>query len=519
MKKTNTKNNLEKITAQMIARMEQGTNPWIKPWRLLGSHANGKSVKYFAFNYITNKAYSRANQYGLLPGYYMTFKQVKDLGGNIKKNAKASWVMYTSNTRKKATQEEITFALESLQKQNKVFELEKYFYISPLGHFYFTSEDAAVIVRFIAKAYNVFHIDDCENYRPITRRDESVSVDDVDFGHDDIDAIIMRYVGREKIVFINNKPSDEAYFSPSQDLINLPMKSQYKCIEEYYSTAFHELTHSTGTQARLNRGVDTQIAPFGSLAYSREELVAEMGACFAIGYLGIDSEKTTRNSAAYLKGWASKLRGELKDKIIIASNQAAKAFEFIFELADVEEDINIKDKDNVEAAPVMSAKEATKLTEIIAKLNDPMVGAGMIIDFVTDYSEIFKQELAKIVDFTIETYGLSWTRKAENTPPQKKTLAELKRDLVVGVKLVMLHNYVTNKNDRFLNVGREIGKVQTNGVYLNTPDETGKIRNSWVPFPKADHVEYIDDTVTFYCTYEGKKFKTLVYKIEKGAAA
>jgi len=102
---------------------------------------------------------------------------------------------------------------------------------------------------------------------------------------------------------------------------------------------FHELTHSTGHESRLNRkgvsGSDGQWSPFGSQSYSQEELVAEMGAAFLCGQVGI-VERTIDNSAAYIKSWLERLKDDRK-LVIYAAAQAQKAADFILRRQPAEE--------------------------------------------------------------------------------------------------------------------------------------------------------------------------------------
>ena len=79
-----------------------------------------------------------------------------------------------------------------------------------------------------------------------------------------------------------------AYYRPSDDVVNMPKANLFKSDEEYYSTLFHELTHSTGHTSRLNRNEISNISLFGSHDYSKEELAAEMGSAFLCGYCGIE---------------------------------------------------------------------------------------------------------------------------------------------------------------------------------------------------------------------------------------
>jgi antirestriction protein ArdC len=94
--------------------------------------------------------------------------------------------------------------------------------------------------------------------------------------------------------FIEHNES-RAYYKPSQDVVNMPKANLFQSDEEYYSTIFHELTHSTGHQNRLNRDEISNISLFGSHDYSKEELVAEMGSAYLCGHCGTDLAEVRNN--------------------------------------------------------------------------------------------------------------------------------------------------------------------------------------------------------------------------------
>ena len=118
-----------------------------------------------------------------------------------------------------------------------------------------------------------------------------------------------------------------ASYSPTLDIVRVPELSRYEHPEEYYSTLFHELAHSTGHTSRLNREGFTGNHFCGNDVYSREELVAEMTAAFLCGHIGIETV-TIKNSAAYLQTWIRVLKGD-KKLAVIAAAQAQKAADYI----------------------------------------------------------------------------------------------------------------------------------------------------------------------------------------------
>ena len=102
--------------------------------------------------------------------------------------------------------------------------------------------------------------------------------------------------------------------------------AQFSATAEYYSTAFHELTHSTGHVSRLNRLERT--AFFGTEAYSKEELVAEIGASALVNHAGLETSYSLRNNVAYNQNWLSVLKND-KRFIVSATSKAEKAVELI----------------------------------------------------------------------------------------------------------------------------------------------------------------------------------------------
>ena len=110
----------------------------------------------------------------------------------------------------------------------------------------------------------------------------------------------------------------------------VPHISQYKLVEEYYSTTFHELTHSTGHSSRLKRFGEKNdgVAAFGDEVYSKEELIAEIGSSMLMSIAGIERPETFQNSASYLQSWLNVLKGD-KRLIVTAANAAQKAVDLI----------------------------------------------------------------------------------------------------------------------------------------------------------------------------------------------
>lgn len=285
----------ELIADRIISELEAGIIPWKKPWS--GKRKGG------AISHNTGRPYSLLNQMLLgKPGEYITFNQCKEEGGKVRKGAKARFVTF--------------WKVQPVEQKDANGETVK-------------DADGNAIVHGlpVLRYYQVFHIDDCEGIAPkwgtadglpecpaaIDERAETVFVD---------------YIKREGIRF-EQSLSDEAYYAPYADKLHLPMREQFDATAEYYSTAFHEATHSTGAASRLNRferGVG--VAAFGSESYSKEELVAEIGAASICHEIGIETPNSFRNSAAYIQSWLRKLKND-KRLIVSAAAQAEKAVNLI----------------------------------------------------------------------------------------------------------------------------------------------------------------------------------------------
>lgn len=171
--------------------------------------------------------------------------------------------------------------------------------------------------------YNVFHLDQCEGIQPRFAEEatpgESLSPDEA------AEHIVQDYVQRSGVK-LTIQHSDRAFYRPLTDSVTVPELVQFTSVSEYYSTLFHELTHSTGHASRLNRL--SKEACFGSEAYSKEELIAELGAAFLVNHAGLETDGSFRNSAGYIQSWLKALKDD-KRLIVSAAGKADKAVAMI----------------------------------------------------------------------------------------------------------------------------------------------------------------------------------------------
>lgn len=269
------------VTDRIIAELEKGIIPWERPWT---------GVREGAYSRATGRPYSLLNQMLLgRPGEYLTYKQAQQAGGQVRKGEKGFIVVFWKMD-SKADKDSDTGELKIKQ-----FPILKYYY--------------------------VFHVDQCDGIEPKFKEPVFTPLDPIE----EAERVLTDYSTRCGVPIIHEK-GNRAFYRPSTDEIHLPLMEQFTKIAEYYSVAFHESVHSTGHAKRLNR-LD-QNSRFGNEVYSKEELVAEMGAAILLNELGIETDSSFRNNAAYIQNWLHALKDDPK-MIVSAAGKAEKAVKLI----------------------------------------------------------------------------------------------------------------------------------------------------------------------------------------------
>lgn len=288
--------NNKEVAAKIVNRIVELINagealPWVKPWsRKVNTVTVIDGVKTVTVYPVAwnrkGVQYRGANTY-LPVGEYITFKQCVAEGGSVKKGAHGWPVIYWNFIEK----------------------------VDPETH----EKETIPLLKY----YTVFNVNDCDGIEqkhspqptvvevPVTHEEVA------DDGNDDLnstaEAVISDYVNRAGNGFHIDRDnvSNRAYYSPAEDYVNVPTRKQFAVMAEYYSTLFHELGHSTGHSTRLNRFSGTAAcAAFGSQEYSKEELVAESTAAGILNAIGMEEANSFRNSAAYIKSWASHIKSD-----------------------------------------------------------------------------------------------------------------------------------------------------------------------------------------------------------------
>jgi len=290
------------ITDRIIALLEKGVIPWRKPW----AAAVGAPR-----NLVSGKAYRGVNAMllsclGFASPWFVTFNQAKALGGAVKKGAHGFPVVFWK-------------FLEAANTPDGEDDQAG-------------GRDRVPLLRY----YTVFNLEQTEGIP--AERIPALPGGEETRRFDPIEAcekIVEQMPQRPEIRYTN---AGQAYYQPGTDTVTMPPRETFATPAEFYNTIFHELTHASGAPHRLARNSLTGWAPFGSAQYSREELVAEMGAGFLCAAAGIDGA-TLENSAAYIQGWLRVLKDDRR-AVIVAAGQAQKAADFILDRSSEDEPAN-----------------------------------------------------------------------------------------------------------------------------------------------------------------------------------
>jgi len=280
------------VTNLIIQKLEQDIIPWKQPWKDIGPPRNLVTQRpYRGLNLLLLSALNYPEN------EYLTFKQVQDLGGRVRKGEKANlvvlWIWIDEDVNKR-------------------------------------QQDVRGRKRPILRYYFVFNVCQCSGIPPRPLK--------LEFKHNDpiekCEEIVAAMPKRPTIVHNEN----EAYYHPIADFINVPQMQVFESSHAYYATLFHELIHSTGHASRLNRKEIVEHAEFGSESYSMEELTAEIGACYLTSYAGISLKELSSNSVAYIQGWIRRLKGD-KKFVVYASAHAQRSVDFILNIRHEENEV------------------------------------------------------------------------------------------------------------------------------------------------------------------------------------
>jgi antirestriction protein ArdC len=287
-----------RITNAILTELEQGTRPWLKPWN--AEHAAGRITRPLRANGIPYRGinilmlWAEAESKGYTAPIWITFKQSLDLGAHVRKGEHGSLVVYASKT----TRTEVDAV---------------------------TGDESERDIPFL-KGYTVFNVEQVEGLPAQYYATATKTLDPVQrIAH--AEAFIAATGARV------GHGGNRAFYSVSEDRIQMPPFEAFRDAESYYATLAHETVHWTRHESRLNR--DFGRKRWGDEGYAMEELVAELGSAFLSSDLSLTPE-VMPDHAAYVASWIKVLK-EDKRAIFTAAAQAQRAADFLHGLQPVQQ--------------------------------------------------------------------------------------------------------------------------------------------------------------------------------------
>ena len=304
-------NALQKFSDMLIARMEQmKESKWKKGW------TDGRTAQFGLPQNLVGRPYTGSNAFlcqihTTMEHYrmpvYLTIKQIRDVGGMIKKGEHSIPIF--------------KWDLRIKDKDGKKLSESDYRNMTK-------EEQAECTVRPYLKVYNEWNIDQTnleevnkEKYDAILKRFKSEPIkDEVGmYKNEAFDNLLKEQSWVCPIEY--EKFNESAFYSPKRDQIVVPSKKQFNISNtpedvfkdgmEFYGTTIHEMAHSTGHESRLGRDGIVKIDQFGSDQYAKEELVAELTSALIGNAMGFDS-RIRENNIAYLQNWIGSLKKDPK---------------------------------------------------------------------------------------------------------------------------------------------------------------------------------------------------------------
>jgi antirestriction protein ArdC len=289
MNNTEVRDLYAETTARIIAALEQGAAPWVKPWSTgidtLPMNASSRRL-YRGVNALLLGIESSTRGYAL--NRWLTYRQASELGGQVRKGERGTTVVLWRLRKVSATSDTYPEP-ETPDLHERVIPLLRAFTVFNVAQI----EGVPAALQVVEE----------RTWEPEARAEELLLMSGATIRHG----------------------GSRAYFLPREDEIHLPPPRAFPDAGRYYATALHELTHWTSHPSRCNRELGQR---FGDDAYAAEELIAEMGAAFLCAYCRIDGEL---HHAGYLASWLKVLRQD-KRAIFVAATRAQQAADYLIRL-------------------------------------------------------------------------------------------------------------------------------------------------------------------------------------------
>ncbi len=271
------------FAARIVKALEEGTAPWQKPWkpgeRILphnfqsGRDYRGGNAVYLAMNAL-DRGYADPRWGG--------YRQIQEAGGHVRKGEKGTPIMYVEWRQRRTARDERGKPVLDEEGRKKLEWVQR--------------------DRPLVKVQYVFNMEQTEGLKLRSFQAAGPKWE----GHERAEALI-----RGSGVRVDHVAGDRPYYSMKDDRVVLPERSQFASQSAYTHTALHELGHATGHPDRLNRPTLVKHGGFGSEAYAREELRAEIAAMMTGERLGVGHEP--RHGTAYVASWIKALENDPKE--------------------------------------------------------------------------------------------------------------------------------------------------------------------------------------------------------------
>jgi len=285
------KDYIEEVAARIIDQLKQGTAPWVKPWE--------PGAQVAPYNQATGKPYRGMNNLLLtMSGHadprWMTYKQAAEIGGQVRKGEKGTQLHFWKFEEERAVRDDAGRPVLNEDGTPKVIKAKLE---TPRSFPFFV--------------FNAAQIDGLPPLAPRISNPEPER-------HERAETIL-----KNSGATIHHVAGDRAYYRPGTDSITLPERRQFKSPDGYYATALHELGHWTGHPSRLDRDLSN---PFGSEAYAREELRAEIASYLLGERLEIGHDPGQH--MAYIGSWIKTLQEDPRE-IFRAAADAERIVQFV----------------------------------------------------------------------------------------------------------------------------------------------------------------------------------------------
>jgi len=280
-----------RVTAEIIAALERGVVPWHQPWTTTNAPPMNLVSRrpYRGINAVTTWAAQYASP------WWLSWLQIQHLGGHVRRGEKGSVIVFFKRRHSRGQ----GLATEEGFDQQEPHDTYRFPFIVRYTH-----------------VWNVEQTEGLDAQVPVVAR-PSIAADA------QAEAVLAAWAQRPGMQY----GSSRACYNPSRDLVQMPDRQWFESTSAYYGVLWHECVHATGHVSRLGRFTpDTRCAPFGSVDYSFEELIAELGAAFLCGHLGLASR--IESHAAYIEHWLTVFRANTR-VLVQAATQAQRAVDLI----------------------------------------------------------------------------------------------------------------------------------------------------------------------------------------------